>query len=62
MLCVTLFTPVIRDAAGEGSVIGKVAPYLANSFGVLLAFSWNYLLNSLVIWPHHRAEAAVSEP
>jgi hypothetical protein len=24
---------------------------------VLLGFTWNYLLNSLVIWPHQRSEA-----
>jgi putative flippase GtrA len=58
VLAVNLLTPVIRDAAGDGTLIGKAAPYLANSGGVILAFTWNYLLNSLVIWPHQRSEAA----
>jgi putative flippase GtrA len=62
VLCVNLLTPVIRDAAGDGSLIEKAAPYLANSFGVLLGFTWNYLLNSLVIWPHHQTEAIIVEP
>jgi putative flippase GtrA len=57
VLAVNLLTPVIRNAAGDGSLIGKAAPYLANSGGVMLGFTWNYLLNSLVIWPHQRTEA-----
>jgi putative flippase GtrA len=57
VLAVNLLTPVIRNAAGDDSIIGKAAPYLANSGGVLVGFTWNYLLNSLVIWPHERAEA-----
>jgi putative flippase GtrA len=62
VLCVNLLTPVIRDAAGDGSPIAKAAPYLANSCGVLLGFTWNYLINSLVIWPHERTEAVIIEP
>ncbi len=56
VLTVNLLTPVIRDAAGDGTLIGKAAPYLANGGGVALAFTWNYLLNSLVIWPRQRHE------
>jgi putative flippase GtrA len=58
VLCVNLLTPVFRDAAGEGSIIGKAAPYLANSIGVMLGFTWNYTLNTMIIWPHHRRQAA----
>jgi hypothetical protein len=50
-------TPVIRDAAGDDSLIGTVAPYIANTVGVAMGFAWNYTLNSLVIWPHQREEA-----
>jgi putative flippase GtrA len=51
---VNLLTPVLRDAAGEESLIGHLAPYLANGVGVLLGFTWNWTLNSLIIWPHER--------
>jgi putative flippase GtrA len=50
VVTVNVLTPVIRDAAGDDSLIGKVAPYLANTAGVLLGFTWNWTLNSLVIW------------
>lgn len=59
VVCVNTLTPVFRDAAGADSLIGHFAPYLANTVGVLLGFSWNYALNTLVIWPHQRqAQAA----
>lgn len=61
VLAVNLLTPVIRDAAGEGTLIGKAAPYLANGGGVALAFTWNYLLNSLVIWPRQQPEITIDE-
>lgn len=51
---VTFLTPVIRDASGDDSVVGSLAPYIANTIGVLLGFTWNWTLNSLIIWPHHR--------
>jgi putative flippase GtrA len=53
---VNVFTPVIRDAAGSDSIVADVAPYIANTVGVLLGFIWNWTLNSLVIWPHLRAD------
>jgi putative flippase GtrA len=56
VVCVNTLTPVFRDAAGADSLIGKVAPYMANTVGVALGFSWNYALNTLVIWPHQRRE------
>ena len=54
VVCVNTLTPVFRDAAGNESVIRSLAPYLANTVGVLLGFTWNYTLNTLVIWPHMR--------
>jgi putative flippase GtrA len=58
VICVNVLTPVFRDAAGADSIIGHGAPYIANTVGVLIGFIWNYTINSLVIWPHQRAEAA----
>lgn len=59
VICVNTLTPVFRDAAGRDSFVGNFAPYMANTVGVLLGFSWNYALNTLVVWPHrHREEAA----
>jgi putative flippase GtrA len=49
---ISLLTPALRDAFGNESVLGDLAPYIANGIGVLLGFSWNWLLNSLVIWRH----------
>jgi len=60
IICVNVLTPVFRDAAGADSVIGKGAPYIANSLGVLIGFVWNYTLNSMIIWPHHRHEDAAT--
>ena len=32
-----------------------LSPYVSNTVGVLLGFTWNWTLNTLVIWPHrHR--------
>jgi putative flippase GtrA len=56
VVCVNLLTPVIRDAGGRDSVVNDFAPYMANTVGVLLGFSWNYALNTLIIWPHLRHE------
>jgi putative flippase GtrA len=36
---------------------GALSPYIANGIGVLLGFSWNWGLNSLVIWPRQREAA-----
>jgi putative flippase GtrA len=60
VICVNTLTPVFRDAAGSDSLIGRFAPYMANTVGVLLGFSWNYALNTLVIWPHQRREEAAA--
>lgn len=54
VVCVNVLTPVIRDAGGRGSIVGDLAPYLANTVGVCLGFTWNYTLNTLIIWPHMR--------
>ncbi|HET8944699.1 MAG TPA: GtrA family protein [Dehalococcoidia bacterium] len=43
-------TPVLRGTFGD------LSPYIANGIGVLLGFSWNWGLNSLVIWPHGKTE------
>jgi putative flippase GtrA len=52
IVTVNVFTPVIRHAAGSDTLIADVAPYIANTGGVLMGFIWNWTLNSLVIWPH----------
>jgi putative flippase GtrA len=44
-------TPVLRGTFSD------LSPYIANGIGVLLGFGWNWGLNSLVIWPHHRDAA-----
>jgi putative flippase GtrA len=31
-----------------------ISPFIANTIGVLLGFTWNWTLNALVIWPHLR--------
>ncbi len=33
------------------------SPYISNVIGVALGFSWNWVINSLIIWPHQRREA-----
>ena len=57
VLCVNVLTPEIRDAAGADTIVGKVAPYIANGLGVGLGFSWNYIFTSKVIWRRHRPGA-----
>lgn len=57
VVCVNVLTPEIRDAAGADTIVGKVAPYLANGFGVALGFTWNYIFNSRVIWRRQRPAA-----
>ena len=57
VVIVNAVTPVIRDAAGDGTVIHALAPYLANTVGVLCGFTWNWTLNSMIIWPHERRRA-----
>ena len=44
-------TPVLNGT------FGALSPYIANGIGVLMGFSWNWGLNSLVIWPHQREAA-----
>ncbi len=61
VLTINIFTPVIRDAAGSGSLVANVAPYIANTIGVLMGFIWNWTLNSFVIWPHQREAAPAGE-
>lgn len=41
-------TPVLRESFGDFS------PYIANGIGVLLGFTWNWALTTLVIWPQQR--------
>jgi putative flippase GtrA len=55
VVTVNLLTPVIRDWFGHDSLIGDIAPYIANTIGVLFGFTWNWTLNSLVIWRDVRA-------
>jgi putative flippase GtrA len=54
VITVNLLTPVLRDGAGDDSLTGTLAPYIANAIGVGLGFIWNWTLNSFVIWPHQR--------
>lgn len=51
---INVLTPAIRDWAGRESLAGDLAPYITNGIGVLLGFTWNWMLNSFVIWPHAR--------
>jgi putative flippase GtrA len=51
---INILTPAIRDAAGADSLAGVLAPYISNGLGVGLGFIWNWSVNSLVIWPHHK--------
>ncbi len=41
-----------------------LSPYISNIIGVLGGFSWNWIMNSMVIWPHARSSAgeAAAEP
>lgn len=61
VVTVNVLTPQVRDWAGEDSFIGTVAPYLANTVGVMMGFTWNYLLNTLVIWPTQRHDEPTGE-
>jgi len=58
---INVLTPLIRDSAGRESLAGDLAPYMTNGIGVLLGFSWNWLLNSMIIWPHGRGDDAETE-
>ncbi len=49
-------TPVLRGTFSD------LSPYIANGIGVLLGFSWNWGLNSLVIWPHQRKALPPENP
>ena len=53
VITINVLTPVLRDAAGEGTLLGTLAPYVSNGVGVLLGFAWNWTVNTLVIWPHY---------
>lgn len=35
----------------------SITPYFWNLVGVVIGFAWNWLINSLVIWPHLRRTA-----
>ena len=54
VVTVNTLTPALRSAAGDDSVIFTMAPYISSAVGVLLGFTWNWLLGSLIIWPHRR--------
>lgn len=54
---VNLLTPVLRDGPNDDDLVATLAPYISNAVGVLMGFTWNWLLNSLIIWPHQRAGA-----
>ncbi len=54
VVTVNALTPALRNAAGDESFIGTLAPYISSAIGVLLGFIWNWTLGSLIIWPHQR--------
>lgn len=54
IVTVNTLTPVLRSAAGDDSLIFTMAPYISSAIGVLLGFTWNWMLGSLIIWPHQR--------
>jgi len=54
VLTVNILTPIIRDTSGDDSLLGALAPYISNGVGVLLGLSWNWTLNTLVIWPNQQ--------
>jgi putative flippase GtrA len=58
---INLLTPVIRDAVGIDTLLGRAAPYLANTAGVALGFTWNWVLNSMIIWPRKRGTVMETE-
>ena len=51
VLCTNVLTPVLDNT------FGGLSPYISNGIGVLLGFTWNWGLTTLVIWPHQRATA-----
>jgi putative flippase GtrA len=62
VITVNVLTPVIKGNAGDNSVVEALAPYIANTVGVLLGFIWNWTLNSVIIWPtRHPAPLADSD-
>ena len=54
VVTVNALTPILRDAAGDESLLGTLAPYISSAIGALLGFTWNWTFNSLIIWPHQR--------
>ena len=56
VVTVNTLTPILRSAAGDDSVIFTMAPYISSAVGVLLGFTWNWMLGSLIIWPQRKAE------
>jgi len=48
VVCTNTLTPVL-----DGT-FGSLSPYIANGIGVLLGFTWNWGLTSLIIWPGQR--------
>jgi putative flippase GtrA len=59
VITVNALTPVIKDNT-DSSTVEALAPYIANTVGVLLGFIWNWTLNSVIIWPHGK-QAALAE-
>jgi putative flippase GtrA len=51
---VNLLTPALRSGPEDESLVGTLAPYISNGVGVLLGFTWNWTLNTFIIWPHQR--------
>jgi len=51
VLTINILTPIVRNASGEDSPLDVLAPYISNGIGVLLGLTWNWTLNTLVIWP-----------
>ena len=47
VLTVNVLTPVLG-----------LSPYISNVIGVGLGFTWNWVINSLIIWPHQRLHEA----
>ncbi len=56
VVTVNTLTPILRSTAGDDSVIFTMAPYISSAVGVLLGFTWNWMLGSLIIWPQRKAE------
>lgn len=45
-----------------GPIDIDVSPYIASAVGVLIGFTWNWTMTSLVIWPKHRAASLALAP